>query len=67
MSIVKPYTVVKRLTDEEDSSSSEKTIELLIKHYADRALTPMLQQLTIGIEHRIVVFVEEPRLCFYRV
>ncbi|CAF0815917.1 unnamed protein product [Adineta ricciae] len=45
--ITKPYTVVNKL-DEENKSSSEHTIELLIKHYIDRTMTPMLQQLSIG-------------------
>jgi hypothetical protein len=40
--------VVNRLNDEQNSSS-EHTIELLIKHYADRIMTPMLQKLNIGI------------------
>lgn len=50
VSIVKPYTVVTRLNNEQ-ASSSERTVELLIKHYADRLMTPMLQQLNIGMQN----------------
>jgi hypothetical protein len=51
--VVKPYTVVNRLNDEQENSSSEHTIELLIKHYTDRIMTPMLQKLNIGIKINI--------------
>ncbi|UJR26276.1 hypothetical protein I4U23_007616 [Adineta vaga] len=45
--VVKPYTVIDKL-NEEDKSLPEHTIELLIKHYTDRTMTPMLQKLPIG-------------------
>ncbi|CAF0908594.1 unnamed protein product [Adineta steineri] len=45
--IVKPYTVVDKLNSEQNLSS-DQTIELLIKHYTDRTMTPMLQKLNIG-------------------
>ena len=48
--MVKPYTVVNRLSGAR-TSPDERTIELLIKHYADGAMTPMLQQLNIGDDH----------------
>lgn len=45
--------MVTRLNDEQ-TSSSERTVELLIKHYADRLMTPMLQQLNIGMENYFI-------------
>lgn len=48
--IVKPYTVVKQFLNNEENPSSERTIELLIKHYPDRLMTPILQRLNIGKE-----------------
>ncbi|CAF2509728.1 unnamed protein product [Rotaria sp. Silwood2] len=45
--IVKPYTVVKRLNDEQNSSS-EHTIELLVKHYRDGIMSTTLQKLNIS-------------------
>ena len=50
MLMVKPYTVVNRLSGAR-TSPDERTIELLIKHYADGTMTPMLQQLNIGDDH----------------
>jgi hypothetical protein len=57
MLIVKPYTVVHRLNTEESSPSEEQTVELLIKHYTDRILTPMLQKLNIGILNKSVYMI----------
>ena len=47
LSIVKPYTVVTRLL-QDDAASMKDKIQLLIKHYTDRSMTPMLKQLQIG-------------------
>jgi hypothetical protein len=55
VSIVKPYTIVNRLNDE-DNSSLKPTVELLVKHYTDRMMTPMLQKLNIGMEINIKHF-----------
>lgn len=63
VSIVKPYTVVTRLNNEQ-ASSSERTVELLIKHYADRLMTPMLQQLNIGMQN---LFMSESKIIVMRV
>ncbi|CAF3334669.1 unnamed protein product [Rotaria sp. Silwood1] len=46
--IVKPYTVVNKLNTNEQDSSSEHTIELLIKHYPDGLMSPTLHKLNIG-------------------
>lgn len=56
VSIVKPYTVVNRLNDKQNSSI-DHTIELLIKHYSDRIMTPMLQKLNIGIKMKPIFFI----------
>jgi hypothetical protein len=53
VSIIKPYTVVNQLNNQQNSSS-EHTIELLIKHYTDRLMTPILKKLNIGIELNLV-------------
>ncbi|CAF4292256.1 unnamed protein product [Rotaria socialis] len=45
--VVKPYTVVRSLNNE-GNSSSESTVELLIKHYPDGAMTSSLKKLLIG-------------------
>jgi hypothetical protein len=39
--------VINKLNNQENFSS-ERTIELLIKHYTDGIFTPMLQDLNIG-------------------
>ncbi|CAF3739067.1 unnamed protein product [Rotaria sordida] len=45
--IVKPYTVVNRLNNGENSSSKH-TIELLVKHYLDGIMSTTLEKLNIG-------------------
>ncbi|CAF4339884.1 unnamed protein product, partial [Rotaria magnacalcarata] len=45
--VVKPYTVVRSLNNE-GNSSSESIVELLIKHYPDGGMTSILRKLLIG-------------------
>jgi hypothetical protein len=62
LAIVKPYTVVNRLNNERNSSS-EQTIELLIKHYTDGMLTPILQKLNIGKINKYISMIEDILIC----